>query len=168
MVAHSRELTISAFEVSTFVILCKKFPIKSMPTEPSSDSSEQGGQLTRLFSLEWQWKTRMYLSFHTTIVLSTGIVHPSELGLKTYPRVALERQMWFSDIMYLLYILQLPQTVILWGSSRHNTWKGRLRANAMKRVAAGAHLPTPWVFEPARNAQTIEPTTVWTSVFGSD
>ena len=28
--------------------------------------------------------------------------------------------------------------------------KGKLRANAMKRVAAGAHLPTPWLFEPAK------------------
>ena len=27
--------------------------------------------------------------------------------------------------------------------------KGKLGANAMKRVAAGAHLPTPWLFEPA-------------------
>ena len=28
--------------------------------------------------------------------------------------------------------------------------KGKLGANAMKRVAAGAHLPTPWLFEPAK------------------
>ena len=28
--------------------------------------------------------------------------------------------------------------------------KGKLRANSMKRVAAGAHLPTPWLFEPAK------------------
>ena len=27
---------------------------------------------------------------------------------------------------------------------------GVMAANAMKRVAAGAHLPTPWLFEPAR------------------
>ena len=33
----------------------------------------------------------------------------------------------------------------------------------MKRVAAGAHLPTPWLFEPV-NAQMIEPTTAWTAV----
>ena len=30
----------------------------------------------------------------------------------------------------------------------------------MKRVAAGAHLQTPWFFEPAK-AQTTEPTTAW-------
>ena len=28
--------------------------------------------------------------------------------------------------------------------------KGKLGANAMKRVAAGAHLPTPWFFKPAK------------------
>ena len=33
-------------------------------------------------------------------------------------------------------------------------------ANAMKRVAAGDHLPTPWFFE-SQNAQTIEPTITW-------
>ena len=29
--------------------------------------------------------------------------------------------------------------------------KGKLGANAMKRVAAGADLPTPWLFEPAKS-----------------
>ena len=33
----------------------------------------------------------------------------------------------------------------------------------MKRIAAGAHHPTPWLFELA-NSQTIEPTTAWTAV----
>ena len=28
--------------------------------------------------------------------------------------------------------------------------KEKLGTNAMKRVAAGAHLPTPWLFEPAK------------------
>ena len=28
--------------------------------------------------------------------------------------------------------------------------KGKLRANDMKHVATGAHLPTPWLFEPAK------------------
>ena len=28
--------------------------------------------------------------------------------------------------------------------------KGKLGAYAMERVAAGAHLPTPWRFEPAK------------------
>ena len=28
--------------------------------------------------------------------------------------------------------------------------KGKLGANAVKRVAADAHLPTPWLFEPAK------------------
>ena len=28
--------------------------------------------------------------------------------------------------------------------------KGKLAAYAMKRVTAGAHLPTPWLFEPAK------------------
>ena len=40
------------------------------------------------------------------------------------------------------------------GSSRvpaMTVWiQGKLGANAMKRVAAGAHLPTPWLFEPAK------------------
>ena len=30
----------------------------------------------------------------------------------------------------------------------------------MKHIAAGAHLPTPWLFEPAKR-----PTTAWTAVF---
>ena len=30
------------------------------------------------------------------------------------------------------------------------SWKKKVGANAMKRVAAGAHLPTPWLFEPAK------------------
>ena len=33
------------------------------------------------------------------------------------------------------------------GSERN---KGKLGAYAMKRVAAGAHLPNPWLFEPAK------------------
>ena len=36
--------------------------------------------------------------------------------------------------------------------------KGKLEAYAIKRVAVGAHLPTPG-FLSLRNAQTIEPTT---------
>ena len=28
--------------------------------------------------------------------------------------------------------------------------KRKVGANAMKRVAAGAHLPTPWLFAPAK------------------
>ena len=28
--------------------------------------------------------------------------------------------------------------------------RGKLGANAMKRVAAGAHLPTPWLLEPVK------------------
>ena len=31
-----------------------------------------------------------------------------------------------------------------------NPWKGKLETNAMKRVAAGAHPSTPWLFEPAK------------------
>ena len=30
--------------------------------------------------------------------------------------------------------------------------KGKLGANAMKHVAVGAHLPTPWLFEPAKHS----------------
>ena len=41
--------------------------------------------------------------------------------------------------------------------------EGNLGAYAIKRVAAGAHLPTPWLFS-LRNAQTIEPTTALTAV----
>ena len=32
----------------------------------------------------------------------------------------------------------------------HTSKKGKLGTNAMKREAAGAHLPTPWFFEPAK------------------
>ena len=32
-----------------------------------------------------------------------------------------------------------------------------LGANAMKRVAAGAHLPTPWLFEPAKRPNELLP-----------
>ena len=31
--------------------------------------------------------------------------------------------------------------------------KGKLEACAMKRVATGAHLPTPWPFEPAKRPE---------------
>ena len=37
------------------------------------------------------------------------------------------------------------QTLQLWGRK-----KGKLGTYAMKRVAAGAHLPKPWLFEPAK------------------
>ena len=37
------------------------------------------------------------------------------------------------------------------------------RAYPIKRVAAVAHFPTPWLFEPAF-AQTIEPTNAWAAV----
>ena len=39
--------------------------------------------------------------------------------------------------------------------------KGKLGPNAMKHVAAGAHLPTLWISLSLRNAQTIQPTTAW-------
>ena len=39
----------------------------------------------------------------------------------------------------------------------------KLGAYAMKRVAAGSHLPTPW-FLSLPNAQTIEPTSAWPAV----
>ena len=35
-------------------------------------------------------------------------------------------------------------------------------AYVMTRIAAGAHLPTPWLFEPTEYAQLIEPITAWT------
>ena len=44
-----------------------------------------------------------------------------------------------------------------------STWKEKFGAYTMKRVAAGAHLPTPGIRN-LRNAQTIEPTTAWTAV----
>ena len=31
-----------------------------------------------------------------------------------------------------------------------NKKEGKIGANAIKRIAAGAHLPTPWLFEPAK------------------
>ena len=39
------------------------------------------------------------------------------------------------------------------GANYSATWKGNLGANAMKRVVAGAHLPTTWLFEPAKHPQ---------------
>ena len=41
-------------------------------------------------------------------------------------------------------------------SSAEMTKKGKLGEYAIKRVAAGPHLPTPWLLS-LRNAQTIEP-----------
>ena len=38
------------------------------------------------------------------------------------------------------------QAWVFWGGNRK---KGKLGANAMKRLAVGAHLPTSWLFEPA-------------------
>ena len=46
---------------------------------------------------------------------------------------------------------------------RHTRERKKLGAYAMKRVAAGAHLPTPWLLS-LRNAQTIDPTTARTAV----
>ena len=43
---------------------------------------------------------------------------------------------------------------------------GKLGANAMKRVAAGARLPTPWCLS-LRNGQTIDPTTAWADFHGN-
>ena len=41
--------------------------------------------------------------------------------------------------------------------------KGKLGANAMKHVAAGAHLPTPWFFEPAKRPDDHQEATIGTS-----
>ena len=35
-------------------------------------------------------------------------------------------------------------------SSYNGNGRGKLGADAMERVAAGVHLPSPWVFEPAK------------------
>ena len=43
------------------------------------------------------------------------------------------------------FIPVVSETKFLWDKR-----KGKLGANAMKCVAAGAHLPTPWFFEPAK------------------
>ena len=42
-----------------------------------------------------------------------------------------------------------PPDFFLWGYLKEGK-KGKLGAYAIKRVAAGAHLPTPWLFEPAK------------------
>ena len=39
-------------------------------------------------------------------------------------------------------------------------------AYAMKRVAAGAHLPTPWFFEPAKRPDDRADYTAWTKLEG--
>ena len=38
----------------------------------------------------------------------------------------------------------------MWIQGLANEKKGNFVTNAMKRVAAGAHLPAPWLFEPAK------------------
>ena len=42
-----------------------------------------------------------------------------------------------------------------------NEKKGKFGTYAKKRVAAGAHLTSPWLFQPAK---CLEPTTVWAAV----
>ena len=37
----------------------------------------------------------------------------------------------------------------------------------MKRVAANAHLLNPWLFEPAKPTDDIEPTNAWTALSSS-
>ena len=44
-----------------------------------------------------------------------------------------------------------------------NMEKRKVGALAMKRVAAGAHLPTPWLFEPAKRSDD-KPTTALAAV----
>ena len=43
---------------------------------------------------------------------------------------------------------------------------GRLGVYAMERVAAGAHTPTPWLFEPAKRPDD-RPESAWTVVVES-
>ena len=45
--------------------------------------------------------------------------------------------------------------------------KRKFGAYAMKRVASGAHLPTPWLLS-LSYAQTIEPTTAWADITNPD
>ena len=40
--------------------------------------------------------------------------------------------------------------VCVWVVEQRQERKGKLGTNAMERVSAGAHLPTPWLFEPAK------------------
>ena len=47
------------------------------------------------------------------------------------------------------YVFRLP-TSSVYGTTGRREEKGKGGANAMKCVAAGAHLPTPWLFEPAK------------------
>ena len=46
--------------------------------------------------------------------------------------------------------------------------KEKLEANAMKRIAAGAHLPTLWLFEPAKRPDDTADYTVWVDIMDVD
>ena len=48
--------------------------------------------------------------------------------------------------LFLSYILEYVTGIY----AKRRKGKGNLGAYAMKRVAAGAHLPTLWLFEPAK------------------
>ena len=58
-----------------------------------------------------------------------------------------------NQILRIVKLLQMTTTeYVLHSMDTHieKEGKGKLGTYAMKRVAAGAHLPTPWLFEPAK------------------
>ena len=65
--------------------------------------------------------------------------------------IEIERYLHFhrKDV-YLPQISFLDREFCFLSSTALGQEKRKSVANAMKRVAAGAHLPTPWLFEPAK------------------
>ena len=61
----------------------------------------------------------------------------SESRFKTATLARLETRLRWAFLHCLSNLIQVEE-------------KGKLEANAMKRVAAGAHLPIPWFSEPAK------------------
>ena len=108
------------------------------------------GRFSTLMAQSWR---AFHLSKMLFSPLHTGTLNWTLACLSNVPKVA---------VMFLHFCVRPRVTLPLkLGAICGKGSVKRLKRFAVKRVAAGAHLPTPWLFE---NAQMIEPTTAWTAV----
>ena len=71
------------------------------------------------------------------------------VGIVTWWSLVLVRRGAVRRVHVMMHVLERQQTSPMRGT-KSDEEKGKLGAYAMKRVAAGAHLPTPWLFEPTK------------------
>ena len=89
------------------------------------------------------------------IVSGAGVVQRAAYEQRAVPRAAYEQRAEYAGKNRLSRRLRIPHSsgCGVRSSCRPGGRKGRkekFEASAMNRVAAGAHLPTPWLFEPAK------------------